>query len=104
LPIEQMPPTAVVIGREAGDGKLLEIVLTRRAVALDMPKLVQAYGEQQALVAQSFMLSMDFGVAKDMLEEKISPVTIKVNDSEVKFDFTLGVNAFLSHAELLASH
>jgi isoleucyl-tRNA synthetase len=101
LPMSAMPTSAVVVGREAASDKLNEIVLTRRTPQLCMSKFVAAYGEQNALLAENFMLSMDFQVAKEMLEQKITPVEILCGSDVVRFNFVLGDNTFLSVADLL---
>lgn len=103
LPKAQMPTNAVVIGQEKAEGKLVEIVLTRRTAQLDMNKFVAAYGEQHALVAENFILSMELDVVKEMLEAKIQTVPIVCGEQTVQFKFVLGENTFLSQADLLAS-
>merc|ERR1711865_249107 len=67
MQLECMPSNAVVIAHEKEEGKLTSITLTNRSVVLDMDKLTAKYGATDAAVAQAFMGSMDFCVAKDML-------------------------------------
>jgi len=106
LSVSKMPSTAVVIANEKTDGSSqVGITLTNRAVVLDMDKLSAQYGSDQAAVAQAFMSSMDFGVARDMLTEGAgSNVVIKgITGDDMTFNFQLGQNSFLSVADLVAS-
>ena len=109
MQLECMPSNAVVIAHEEEEGKLTSITLTNRSVVLDMDKLTAKYGATDAAVAQAFMGSMDFCVAKDMLTEGAAREVViqRLNASKtfdsMTFDFELGQNSFLSVADLYAS-
>jgi len=109
MQLECMPSNAVVIAHEKEEGKLTSITLTNRSVVLDMDKLTAKYGATDAAVAQAFMGSMDFCVAKDMLTEGAAREVViqRLNASKtfdsMTFDFELGQNSFLSVADLYAS-
>jgi isoleucyl-tRNA synthetase len=106
MPVECMPDTAVVIAHEIDrSGKQVSITLTNRAIALDMDKLTAKYGADQAAIAQAFMSSMDFAVARDMLTEGVGRELVikRHNGDDITLDFELGKNSFLGVADLVAS-